>query len=34
MSNVPRFTVVVLVTGHGSIHLLDAAKAFEPRQLN
>jgi hypothetical protein len=24
----------VLVIGHGSIHLIDAAKAFEPRQLN
>jgi hypothetical protein len=28
MSNIPRFIVVVLLTGHGLIHLLGAAKGF------
>ena len=28
MTNIPRFIVVVLLTGHGLIHLLGAAKGF------
>ena len=34
MSNIPRFIVVVLLTGHGLIHLLGAAKGFGWAEVN
>ena len=34
MTNIPRFLVVALLTGHGLIHLLGAAKAFGWAEVN
>lgn len=34
MSNIPRFIVVVLLTGHGLIHVLGAAKGFGWAEVN